>query len=113
MPESAQFERDDGSDGNVLMVRGEIDVAVAEDFRRESWALIQNGNSPAFINLSAVTFMDSSGVDVLAAAKRRAAGSDVELVLVEPSRPARLVLAVTEYLDASPRQWLPQPTGQS
>jgi anti-sigma B factor antagonist len=79
----------------VLTVQGEIDMAVAKDFQSELWTLIDHSRSPAFVDLSGVTFMDSTGVNALAAARRRAVESDVELVLSDPSRPVRLVLEAT------------------
>jgi anti-sigma B factor antagonist len=95
MGESSQFEHGKGPAGPVLTARGEIDMAVAEQFQTELLTLIDHSKSPAFVDLSDVTFMDSTGVNALAAARRRAVESDVELVLIDPSRPVRLVLEAT------------------
>jgi anti-sigma B factor antagonist len=95
MTGAAGFERCDRAGGSILVVRGEIDLATAADFRDELGKLIADVDSPALVDLSGVTFMDSSGVDVLAGARRQAGDAGVELVLVEPSSQVRMVLELT------------------
>ncbi|MGH9032544.1 MAG: STAS domain-containing protein [Acidimicrobiia bacterium] len=94
MAGAAAFERGQRAGESILVVHGEIDLAAADDFRDELRTLIGEANSPALVDLSGVTFMDSSGVDALASARRRADDADVELILVEPSSPVRMVLEV-------------------
>ena len=91
----AGFERGKSDGEALLLVSGEIDIATANAFRDQLRKLIAEANSPALVDLSGVTFMDSSGVDALAGARRRAAEEGVELVLVEPSSPVRMVLEVS------------------
>jgi anti-sigma B factor antagonist len=90
----AGFERGKRAGEALLLVSGEIDIATANAFRDQLRELIAEANSPALVDLAGVTFMDSSGLDALADARRRAAEDGVELVLVEPSSPVRMVLEV-------------------
>jgi anti-sigma B factor antagonist len=79
----------------VLAVTGEIDLAVQETFGRELSRLAARATSPCFVDLSGVTFMDSSGLSQLAKARERSRKAGVELVLVAPARPVRCVLEVS------------------
>jgi anti-sigma B factor antagonist len=95
MTEAAGFEWEAQQDHAILRVRGEIDIATAPAFRDALGRLILEANSPAFADLSRVTFMDSSGIDALATARRQAEAGGVELTLVAPSAPVRTVLELT------------------
>lgn len=95
MAGAAGFERRNRAGKPMLLVRGEIDLAAADDFRDELRRLIAQATSPMLVDLSAVAFMDSSGIDALANARRRAVDEGVELILVEPSPPVRRVLELT------------------
>ena len=93
--EQAFFEREDRCGVRTLVVAGEIDLATAPAFRRQLDALINDAHSPAFVDLTGVTFLDSSGLSVLVHARRALAAGDVELVLLNPSRLVRKVLEVS------------------
>ena len=79
----------------TLTVSGDIDLATAPSLGRELETVIAEAHSPAAIDLSAVTFIDASGLSELVAAKRRVAHTDVEIVLVDPSAPCRRILELT------------------
>jgi anti-sigma B factor antagonist len=105
MAEAAGFEWESKRDHAVLLVRGEIDIATAPAFRDALDRLIREANSPAFADLSGVTFMDSSGIDALATARRQAEAGGVDLILVAPSPPVRTVLELTglwEHFEVRP-----------
>lgn len=70
-------------------------MATAPNLRSELNRLIAEAHSPAMVDLSAVTFIDASGLSELVAARRRVADTDVEIVLVDPSAPCRRILEVT------------------
>lgn len=92
------FERADLDAGPVLVVRGEIDVAVAKRLSMELETLSDAANtvgSSAVVDLSGVGFIDSSGVRELLKAQRRLQSSGSELVLRAPSTPCRRVLEVS------------------
>jgi anti-sigma B factor antagonist len=95
MTDGAAFERADRDGESILVVRGEVDLATAGGFRHALQALVETGSSPARVDLSAVTFMDSSGINALVTVRRAAEEAGVELVLVAPSTHARTVLELT------------------
>jgi len=86
---SLRVEREDR--GAVVWVSGEIDIATApkldECLRKQGW--------PLTVEFSGVTFMDSSGVSVLATAAKRAARQGGELVLRGVRARERKVLEIT------------------
>lgn len=55
----------------VLMVEGEIDIYTAPMFKQAVVGLVSEGNTNVVIDLSGVTFMDSSGFGTLLGATRR------------------------------------------
>ena len=83
-------------DGDCLRVRleGEIDA--------ETGILVQDAvarvdparHQSIELDLSAVTFVDSSGIGALVQARRVADGAGVRIVLVDPSHPVVRVLAL-------------------
>jgi anti-anti-sigma factor len=79
----------------VLTVTGEIDLSSAGHFAQELAMLIDDEHGTARVDLSAVTFIDSSGVRELLAAKRRAEGTGTQLVLASPSAACRRVLEIS------------------
>lgn len=63
-------------DGDILSIRGEIDVAVADQFSAAMDALLdENPGAQVRVDLRDVNFIDSSGLGVLVGANKRAAGS--------------------------------------
>lgn len=55
----------------VLLVKGEIDIYTAPMFKQAVVGLVSDGHSNVVIDLSGVTFMDSSGFGTLLGATRR------------------------------------------
>ncbi len=79
-------------DGDVLSIRGEIDVAVADQFSAAMDALLDaNPRALVRVDLQDVNFIDSSGLGVLVGANKRAAesGSTIRLENVQNS-PAKV-----------------------
>ena len=89
------FQHEQRNGCRTLAVSGEVDLATAPGLRRELETLIAEAHSPAGLDLSAVTFIDASGLSELVTAKRKVAHTDVEFVLVDPSAPCRRILEVT------------------
>jgi anti-sigma B factor antagonist len=84
----------------TLVVAGEIDRSTAEQFGSDLKNLIAAAHSPAVIDLSAVVFMDSSGLTALMVASKSAAATGVDLVVVAPrGRAVRRVLDVSGLSD--------------
>jgi anti-sigma B factor antagonist len=69
----------------VVQPHGEIDVLTAPTLGRRLLKLVDEGKTRLIVDLSRVTFMDSTGIGVLLNALRRASGRDGGLVLVCPT----------------------------
>jgi anti-sigma B factor antagonist len=88
----------DTSPGVVtVVVAGEIDLDTAPAVRDEVLRHLQGG-ATVHLDLGEVTFMDSSGLHLLLATRRRAAevGADLRLVRVSPRVQRLIVLTGTE-----------------
>jgi anti-anti-sigma factor len=81
-------------DHAVVVVRGEIDMATADEFRAALDDAI-DASGRVEVDLEATTFMDSSGLAVLLAAHRRLGRTPQAIVLRNASRPIRMVLRVS------------------
>jgi len=70
----------------VLRVRGEIDVASAPEFHARLSDLAGRGPEVIMVDLSEVSFIDSTGLGVLVGAvgDMRARGGDLRLVVTQP-----------------------------
>ncbi len=70
----------------VLAVRGEVDVATAPQLRERLNAFAEPGNVTIVVDLTDVSFVDSTALGVLVSgAKRlRKGGGDLKLVVTEP-----------------------------
>ena len=80
----------------VLSVAGEVDICTAARLREA----IESAATRAFeiwVDLTATTFMDSSGVHALAGEHERLANATRHLVVICPDGPVRRVLALTGF----------------
>ena len=86
----------------VLAVRGEIDVSTAPQLRDRLLAVAQDGHATAVVDLSEVSFLDSTALGVLVSGLKRfrSAGGDLRLV-VTGQRVAK-VLEITGLGDVFP-----------
>jgi len=91
-------QRSDSASGPVLSVIGEIDMSVAAEFADALHRVIDDARSPAYVDLTGVTFFDSSGISALCAARRHAEYSNVVLV-VHPSRQVRSTVEIVGLAD--------------
>jgi len=79
----------------VLSVGGEVDLTTAPELA-QAIRLVPEPTSRVVVDLSAVTFLDSSGLNVLVSGKRTLAESGVDLcVVTEPNGPVRRVFEIT------------------
>ena len=86
----------------VVAVAGEIDAHTAEQLRAQLHAVFTAGCHRLIVDLSEVTFMDSTGLGVLIGALKRVREHDGSLHVVCP-RPAVLkVLQITGLLGIIP-----------
>ena len=88
MTDEAQIEVERSDHGGipVLRVRGEIDVASAPQFRAPVLDLMSQPSDTLIVDMSDVTFIDSTGLGVLLDAEKRsrAAGKSLRLVVTQP-----------------------------
>ena len=80
--------------GTMLVVRGEIDLATAPQLRNELLRHLVAAER-LWLDLTGVTFMDSSGLHVLIASQRRADLLGAHLVIARASTAVDRVLAAT------------------
>jgi anti-sigma B factor antagonist len=80
--EDVTIAREKANGVEVLVVRGEIDVASAPELRAHLHELCATGVPSVAVDLRSVTFLDSSALGVLVGALRRCRESDTEFRLV-------------------------------
>jgi anti-sigma B factor antagonist len=70
----------------VLAVRGEVDVSTAPELRERLLALAEQGTTIAVVDLSQVSFVDSTALGVLVSGVKRlrTTGGDLRLVVTQP-----------------------------
>ena len=99
MDEQATFRRADEPGGPRLLVAGEIDLGVAGTLRLGGQGPPRRTrSSPATIDLTGVTFFNSTGIGVLCDAAETARRRGVALV-VAPSDHVRRTLEITGLTD--------------
>ncbi|MEW2515817.1 STAS domain-containing protein [Streptomyces sp. NPDC046870] len=84
-------------DRSVITVRGEIDLHTCPQLARAA-AIIPLGGKALYVDLSGVTFMDSSGLNLLVLLRRRlhAEGGRLAVIGLQP-QPARLLEITDTY----------------
>lgn len=88
----------DSADQNgttVLTARGEFDLAAVEVAEREIGRAEEEAPDTLVIDLSEVSFVDSSGLRVLLGAADRARGQDRRFVVARPSGQVARLLEMT------------------
>ena len=94
MTDEPTFERFDRDGLRTLAVRGEMDLAFKDAFHDEMTQLLHEAHSPVTVDLSGVTFIDSSGLRVLSSSREIGQSIDVEIVLQGPSARVLRVLQI-------------------
>jgi anti-anti-sigma factor len=82
-------------DRAVVSVRGEVDLETATAMGDHALAALRDVSPHLVLDLTQVTFMDSTGLKVLLSIQRRADLAGGSLVLAGPTRPVRKILALT------------------
>jgi anti-sigma B factor antagonist len=67
---------------HVIEVEGQIDLYSAPEFKERTKRVIDEGAKRVIVDLTAVTFMDSTGLGVLVGALKRLRAADASLLLV-------------------------------
>ncbi len=81
---------------HVVQLRGELDMATARGL--SEW-LVDTADSPVVVDLSELTFIDSSGLAELAIAKERMTAEGNELTLARPRTIVERVIEITGMVD--------------
>jgi anti-anti-sigma factor len=86
-------------DRTVVSVRGDFDLQVAERVVAELEKVEEGEPALLVIDLSRLSFMDSSGMGVIAAAQARAVEGGRRLVLVRPPYTVRRAFELSGFED--------------
>ena len=81
----------------VVRVDGEIDLDSAGELSEAALAAMQEIGPRVVLDLSGVTFMDSTGLKVLLAVHKRAELAGGRLVLAGPTRSVNRVVSITGF----------------
>ena len=84
-----------GSDRYVITVSGEVDLATSPELDVAIIAAIDSGASSVAIDLTAVSFMDSSGLGVIVRGLKRCREADIDLDLVITNERVLKVFGIT------------------
>lgn len=88
------FRRDDHPHVPRLVVDGDIDDRLVEDFTDAIFKTIIDAHGSAVLDMTGVTYFGANGIGALVTGKALARDHHVELV-IEPSRIVRRVLVIT------------------
>ena len=83
------------TDGCRLELRGELDVATVNGFRRTVSTLMGTGCRELVVDLGETTFLDSSGLGALVWAAHRMHAAGGELTVTNPDEQVARILRVT------------------
>lgn len=84
-----------GSDRYVIAVSGEVDLATSPELDVAIIAAIDSGTSSVAIDLTDVSFMDSSGLGVIVRGLKRCREADIDLDLVITNERVLKVFGIT------------------
>ena len=89
-----ELESRESDDGASVVVRGEVDMATAPQLRDTLLELVDGGATRIALDCRGLDFLDSSGIGVLIAVRKRL-GDDGSLTLEAPPAHVRKVLELT------------------
>ena len=98
---TAQLEVDISRAGSadVFDVRGELDAASALGLAGPLTDIANDGDGAVVLDLSELSFMDSTGMSVLLNARRRLTRQGRQLLVVCPSGPVMRLFELTSLID--------------
>ncbi len=92
----------DGSNRAHIAVRGELDLSTVSALRHDVDEMLDRGAASIVVDLSRLTFVDSSGLHALLAFAERARREDFSLELVEGPADVMRVFELTRTLQVLP-----------
>ena len=98
-PDALRITVEPLDDARLIRAAGEIDLNTAAELRRALDAARSEATT-ALLDLSEVTFMDSSGLHLLLEASRSAALTDWGFFIVRLSEPVQRLIEVSPTTDA-------------
>ena len=98
-PMEFSVAREDRSEGTVLSVHGDLDIATVTTLRTEVEDVVQAGTPRLCLDLTPTTFIDSTGCRELVRAARggSAAGTSVELLVPPENWRVRRVVDFMQF----------------
>ena len=99
MPLFAATRETDPTGQDVLVVTGDVDLATAHDFVAAAEALTARLSGPLRLDLSGVTFLDSTGISALLEIRRAATAAGTDVVVLGQSTTVSRVLALAGIAD--------------
>ena len=87
-----------GRETHVATVTGELDLAVAADLRERLWPFAQEDTRTLIVDLSGVTFVDSTSLGAIAATAQQLRSHGGELVVATDDPRLRHLLEITGLL---------------
>ena len=91
-----------GSGRAVVAVAGELDIAGAPQLLSAVASLARAGTGAIAIDLSGLTFIDSSGINALRSAVRSANARGVDAIIAAPSERVQRVLELVKLAQVLP-----------
>ena len=85
------------NDKLIITVNGEIDLGNSENLRQQIHAALDD-NKAVSVDMSAVNYIDSSGIAVLIESKQRAGEGSKEFKIVRPSEAVLSVLRLAKLV---------------
>ena len=85
------------NDELIITVNGEIDLGNSEKLRQQIHAALDD-NKAVSVDMSAVNYIDSSGIAVLIESKQRAGEGSKEFKIVKPSEAVLSVLKLAKLV---------------
>src|SRR5947209_6266121 len=90
-----RIEVADTTSPTTVVLNGEIDITTAGRVREALIAISQSGENKVVVDMSNVTFLDSTGLAALVGPLKRFRSMDGQIVLRGPTPPVRKVLEIT------------------
>ncbi len=81
----------------VLAVSGEVDLYTAVDLEEHLRAVLGDGHSQVILDLSSCEFFDSSGLNILAQARRRLDGQTTLSLVIPPDGITRQAFKIMRF----------------
>jgi anti-anti-sigma factor len=84
-----------GDDYRILVLNGEIDAATGPALRTLTLDLVEQSSLPLLVDMTGVTFCDSTGLNVAAAVRRHARAKDCHVAFFGFNQRVKKVFRVT------------------